>query len=246
MTADTPREQKLKVSGTTPPDSPPPHHFPWQVIWPGGVPNSKNHLHLATRALGSTCDLDHKSQPPLKEPLPQRGLSNEAGGWNRKRKVRALYLFKETALRGRRGPGRKKGSCSFSTLPPSPPPSPNTQVPDSFLKKTSLQTHSDFWEAAQFHSLSLLPLPRQGADSLAGPRDCGRRRGWWARVGVGQKLARSGPDPAPSQPDSKTSAAATVAGLHLPDAPPPPTSESSGEVGGRGCAWTPEGPPPFS
>lgn len=161
-----------------------------------------------------------KSQPSLKEPLPQRGVPSEAGGWNRKRKIRALSLSKETALREDGDLEGRKGLALYPHFrPPRPaPPSKHTGARQLLQKKTSLQTHSDFWEAAQFHSLSLLSLPRQGTDSLAGPRGCGRRRGWWARVGAGQKLAKS----AASQPDSKTSAAATVAGLHLPDAFPPP------------------------
>lgn len=56
-----------------------------------------------------------------------------------------------------------------SSLPMSPHPTPlTTKVPDSFCEKTSLQTHFDFWEAAQLHSLPSLFLGwelalRQGA-----------------------------------------------------------------------------------
>lgn len=58
--------------------------------------------------------------------------------------------------RGERGgrEGRKNLSLPLSPCTPAP----NTQVPDSFGEKTSLQTHSDFWEAAQLRSLSSLPF----------------------------------------------------------------------------------------
>lgn len=104
---------------------------------------------------------------------------------------------------------RKQEPRSFPLpLPLSPHPTPlTTQVPDSFCEKTSLQTHFDFWEAAQLHSLPSFPLPGLGARSPAGR---------WGGGTVGSRAGCRGPGASPT-PSLRT--ATTVAGT-LPSGRP--------------------------
>lgn len=105
-----------------------------------------------------------------------------------------------------------RGPCSPALSMPTPTPPLNTQVPDSFFAKTSLQTHSDFWEAAQLHSPSALPVPGLGAGPPALAWGCG-----WVFRGARRAEGRGErPAPAKSQRDLTPSAAVAAAGLHLP------------------------------
>lgn len=67
-------------------------------------------------------------------------------------------LFTEKQRFGGTGTGKEERALlSFSTFPPPPPQTHRCQTVFAG-KKTSLQTHSDFWEAAQLHFLSYSPF----------------------------------------------------------------------------------------
>lgn len=89
-----------------------------------------------------------KSQPPFRLPLTQKKSLLKQRDQHCGKRARLLDCLSITELSL---PCRKEERTSLSPTPL------NTQVPDSFCAKTSLQTHFDFWEAAQLYSSSLLP-----------------------------------------------------------------------------------------
>lgn len=120
---------------------------------------------LATRAPGSTTtgDPGQITAPCEGVPSPQEGLWNSEVGkgvwrmvWKEKGRVRPLHFQRSSAAKE----GGQEGKA-FSSLSLNAPHPQTHRCQTALVKKTSLQTHSDFWEAAQLYSLSSSPLPGQ-------------------------------------------------------------------------------------
>lgn len=162
---------------------------------------------LATRAPGSTTtgDPGQITAPCEGVPSPQEGLWNSEVGkgvwrmvWKEKGRVRPLHFQRSSAAKE----GGQEGKA-FSSLSLNAPHPQTHRCQTALVKKTSLQTHSDFWEAAQLYSLSSSPLPGQFPEVGVGGGDWGES--WVSGRG-------EGPTPVRSLPDLTSSAAAIAAG----------------------------------